>query len=115
MAVGIYADVHIPRPITAGLRRRGVDVLTAQQDGMSEASDEAILDRASSLNRIVFTHDNDFLRETARRMKDGIQFSGVVFAKQLNISIGRCIDDIDLIAKSFEVSDLVNRVEYIPY
>jgi hypothetical protein len=32
MAVGVYMDVHIPRAITNGLRLRGVDVLTAQQD-----------------------------------------------------------------------------------
>ncbi|HEX9962608.1 MAG TPA: hypothetical protein VGB00_16865 [Pyrinomonadaceae bacterium] len=32
MAVGIYMNVHIPRAITSGLRLRGVDVLTAQED-----------------------------------------------------------------------------------
>ena len=30
MAISLYMDVHIPQAITDQLRRRGVDVLTAQ-------------------------------------------------------------------------------------
>lgn len=30
MTVALYMDVHVDRAITIGLRRRGVDVLTAQ-------------------------------------------------------------------------------------
>ncbi len=62
MPVGIYTDVQIPRSIVTCLRLRGVDVLTAQQDGMAEAEDFEILDRATELGRIVFTHDDDFLK-----------------------------------------------------
>jgi hypothetical protein len=32
MAIAFYFDVHIPKPITNGLRLRGVDVLTSQED-----------------------------------------------------------------------------------
>jgi hypothetical protein len=32
MPVALYMDAHIPRAITVGLRLRGVDVLTAQED-----------------------------------------------------------------------------------
>jgi hypothetical protein len=30
VSVALYMDVHVPRPITRGLRKRGVDVLTVQ-------------------------------------------------------------------------------------
>jgi hypothetical protein len=33
-------DEHVPRAVAAGLRRRGVDVLRAQEAGMPEADDE---------------------------------------------------------------------------
>jgi len=33
MAIALYMDVHIPKAITVGLRLRGVEVLTAQEDG----------------------------------------------------------------------------------
>jgi hypothetical protein len=39
MLVALYADVHIPRAITSGLRRLGVNVLTAQEDGAATLSD----------------------------------------------------------------------------
>jgi len=35
MAVALYMDQHVPRAIAAGLRLRGVDVLTAYEDGAS--------------------------------------------------------------------------------
>jgi hypothetical protein len=46
MSLGLYMDVHAPRPITRGLRRRGVDVLTAQEDGAARAPDPELLRRA---------------------------------------------------------------------
>ena len=33
LMVALYMDVHVKEAITRGLRRRGVDVLTAQEDG----------------------------------------------------------------------------------
>ena len=32
----LYLDVHVPAAIAAELRRRGVDVLTAQEDSTTE-------------------------------------------------------------------------------
>jgi hypothetical protein len=115
MPIGIYADVQIPRPIVTGLRLRGVDVLTAQEDGMGEAEDSAILDRAAVLGRIVLTHDDDFLKEASRRFLQGEEFGGVVFARQLRAPIGPCIEDLELIATTFDIADLTNRIEFIPY
>ena len=39
MAVRFYLDVHVPRAIALGLRLRGVDVLTAQDDGAERLAD----------------------------------------------------------------------------
>jgi hypothetical protein len=39
-------DVHIRQAVTDGLRRRGVDVLTAQEDNAARLSDDELLDRA---------------------------------------------------------------------
>ena len=36
MAIALYMDHHVPRAITMGLRLRGVDVLTAYEDGANE-------------------------------------------------------------------------------
>jgi predicted nuclease of predicted toxin-antitoxin system len=107
-------DEHVPFAITAGLALRGVDVLTVQRDDYQEADDPVVLDRAMTLGRVVFTQDEDFLRESHRRQAIGAAFAGVVYAHQLNVTIGQCVADLELIAKVYEPEDMTNRVEYLP-
>jgi uncharacterized protein with PIN domain len=114
MAISLYMDHHVPRAITLELRLRGVDVMTAYEDGASKFSDSKLLDRATELNRILFTQDDDLLVEATKRQREGIAFSGVIYAHQLRVSIGRCVHDLELIAKVGVPEDLFNRVEFLP-
>jgi predicted nuclease of predicted toxin-antitoxin system len=107
-------DVHVPGPISRALTRRGVDVKTAQADGATQLSDEELLDRATVLNRALFTRDEDLLAEAKKRQKAGRLFAGVIYAHQLRVTIGRCISDLEVIAKAGEPEDLHNRVEHLP-
>jgi len=107
-------DVHVRRAITASLRLRGVDVLTAQQDGAARLPDPELLDRATSLNRVLVSYDRDLLREAVRRQKEGRSFSGLIYAHQLRVSVGDAIRDLELLAKFTDPEDHVNRVEYLP-
>lgn len=66
MSVRLYMGVHVRRAVTR-LRLRGVDVLTAQEDGAGEAEGPELLDRATRLGRVLFTQDDDLLREAKRR------------------------------------------------
>ena len=106
--------VHIRRAVTFGLRLRGIDVLTAQEDGSAELTDPELLDRANKLERIIFSQDDDLLREANRRNKVGETFSGVIYAHQLNISVGQCISDLALIAHATEPNEWMNTVVYLP-
>jgi len=114
MAVGLLLDHHVPRAITTGLRLRGVDVLTAFEDGSSILDDSALLDRASQLGRLLFTRDDDLLTEAVRRQKAGIPFTGVIYAHQLRASIGTCIQDLEIIAKVGEPEDLQSEIIFLP-
>lgn len=107
-------DVHAPLAITEALRRRGVDVLTAQEDDAHRCEDARLLDRATELGRVLFTQDADFLREAARRQRAGQSFAGIVYAHQMRVTIGQCVRDLELIAACFDPSDLFNRVEHLP-
>lgn len=69
MTVALYMDEHVHRAITAGLRLRGVDVLTAQDDGRRQVPDDVLLDRASDLLRVLFSQDEDLLAEATRRQE----------------------------------------------
>ena len=71
-------DVHIPAPITKALRNRGIDILTSQEDKTDRLDDSPLLDRATNLERVVFTFDEDFLIEAAQRQSNGTHFAGII-------------------------------------
>jgi hypothetical protein len=113
--LALYLDHHVHDAIGTGLRQRGVDVVTCQEDGTATLDDESLLDRAVVLGRVIFTQDEDFLAIARQRQQTGRDFAGVAYAHQLGISIGKAIRDLELLAKVYEPDDMRNRVEYLPY
>jgi hypothetical protein len=107
-------DQHVPGPITAGLRRRGIDVVTAHEDGAAEHEDDALLDRATHLGRVLFSQDRDLLVIAHHWLETGREFSGLVYAHQLNITIGRAVRDLELLAQVLEPDDIYNHIEFLP-
>lgn len=114
MSISLYMDHHVPRPITAGLRLRRVDVLTAAEDGAALLADPDLLDRATALGRVLFSQDDDLLIEANHRQTNGIPFSGVIYGHQLRVAIGVCIRDLELIARVADPADLHSQVLYLP-
>lgn len=114
MMIAFYIDENVHRGITDGLRLRGVDVLTVQEDGRTGVKDPFILDRATELKRVLFSQDDDFLAEANRRQIEQIYFMGVIYAHKLRVSVGDCIRDLEIIAKAGHLEELANRVQYLP-
>jgi predicted nuclease of predicted toxin-antitoxin system len=112
--VAFYMDVHVHSAITEGLRSQGVDVITAQEDDAAELDDPPLLDRSTELGRILFTQDQDFLREGAERQRSGAPFAGIIFAAQSSAMIGPYIRDLALIALASEAEEYSNRVIHLP-
>jgi predicted nuclease of predicted toxin-antitoxin system len=54
-----YADEHVPTALVAALEALGHDVLTIQNDGLSNqaTNDADVLDRATALGRAVLTNN----------------------------------------------------------
>lgn len=107
-------DEHVPRAITAGLRLKGIDVLTVQEDNSHSKSDPELLDRAVFLKRAIFTHDDDLLAEATKRQRTGVFFYGVIYAHHLKVSIGTCVKDIELISKFNDIEEMRNQVIFLP-
>ena len=107
-------DHHVPAAIADGLRRRGVDVLTAYEDGAAELDDPDLLSRTTQLGRVLFSQDRDLLVLAARWLQAGRNFSGLVYAHQLNVTIGEAVRDLTLIAQVLDPEDMQNHVEFIP-
>jgi predicted nuclease of predicted toxin-antitoxin system len=113
MSLGLYMDVHVPLPITRGLRRRGVDVLTAQDDHTTRTSDPELLGRARELGRMLFSQDEDLIVEAVKRQRAGEPFATVIFARQLELSIGRCIADLEALAKAALFEDATGQIIFL--
>ena len=109
-----YMDHHVHRSITEELRRRGIDVLTAFEDGRAEEDDEALLERATALDRILVSQDDDLLRIATRWHRSSREFTGVVYAIQKHIDIGGTIEYLELIAHLKTADEMRNSVEYVP-
>jgi hypothetical protein len=89
-------------------------VITAHEDGTSELEDAALLDRAGALGRVLFTRDDDLLAEATKRQRAGISFHGVIYAHQLRVSIGRCVQYLEVVAKVGEPEDLMDQIMFLP-
>ena len=104
----------MPAAITAGLRRRGIQVTTSQEDGTTESPDDQLLARATELGCVLFTQDDDLLRIAADWQTTGRGFHGVIYAHQLSAGIGRLVHDLELVLTCCAMNELANRVTYLP-
>lgn len=109
MPAALYMDVHVPMSITRALRRKGFDILTARQDGTTRLSDPALLDRASALERMLFSQDEDFLAEVVHRQRAGQHYATVIYAHQFH-PIGRCVFDLEIILEAATRGDTCNQL-----
>ena len=114
MSVAFYFDHNMQVVVMAALRVRGVDVLTAFEDGYDRRSDDEVLDRAQELSRLIVTHDQDFLELAADRLAKNVEFTGIIFCHLERASIGSLINDLELIAKTARIEEIRNQVVWVP-
>lgn len=114
MSIALYMDHHVPKAITIALRSRGVDVVTAHEDGRDETDDLDLIIRASELQRVIFTQDHHFFEKSATLQKEGVHFMGVIYAHALQVSIGACVSELELIAKEGKPEEFANLIHVLP-
>jgi predicted nuclease of predicted toxin-antitoxin system len=107
-------DHHVPEAVTKALRRRGIDVITALEDGREKVDDDELLNRSTQLARILYTQDQDYLGIADRRRKEGRDFSGIVYAHQHSVSLGRAIVDLELVVQVMDAKEMQNQVQFLP-
>ena len=106
--IRLYLDEHIPSAVRDGLRRRGLDVLTAQETNMRGATDEEHLSLALSEDRVILTQDADFLRLHAA----GTHHAGIIYTHQ-QTPIGTIIRGVMLVAEVLDSSEFVDHIEFL--
>ncbi len=107
--MNFFLDQHIPAAVARGLRRRGVDVLTAQEAGRCGVTDIEQLRYAHQQGRVLVTFDDDFLGLAA----GGAQHAGIAFCSAMKYTLGELIRVLLLAYEVLEPADMLNHIEFL--
>lgn len=112
MPIPLYFDECVNQKICSGLRLRGVTILTAQEDGKDAIDDNEILTRATELNYLLVTSDEDFFALASTRLKQSSYFTGVIFLRA-ELSVGYAVESLEIYAKAGNLEDFANKVTFL--
>ena len=105
-----YADENVPLAVSKALKKRGIDVLTAQESEMLQKEDNAQLSFALSEKRAIITHDSDFLKLAA---KEKSNHNGILFFTK-HVSIGQAIEEIEQVHLAYNAEELCRIILFLP-
>ena len=108
-------DVHVPMAITRQLRLRGVDVVTATEEGTNRLPDNALLELATAESRVIFSHDIRFKALAENWVRAGKHFGGLIYGHAEGASIGQYVKDLEIVAKACEPTELADSVIHLPF
>jgi predicted nuclease of predicted toxin-antitoxin system len=104
-----HLDESVSNAIALGLRRRGINVTTTSETGLIGISDKEQIAFALSENRILITHDDDFIM----LHRSGINHVGITYCDQKRRSIGEILNTLVLIWETLEPEDMKNQLEFL--
>jgi hypothetical protein len=114
VTVAYYMDHHFHGGVTRGLRARGIDCLTAEEDGQAATDDDILLDRATAMNRVMVSSEADMLAIAGHCLATGHAFAGLVYGHQLRITVGGAIADLQLVHDLQSLEEMRNQVIWMP-
>jgi len=107
--IRFHLDENVDPDIALALRQHGIDVTTTLQVGLRTQSDSAQFDFVRREQRVLVTHDSDFLR-IASEMHN---HPGIVYCAKNARSMGEIIRSLILIFEILSPEEIEGKVEYI--
>lgn len=104
--IKFHLDENVNPAIAKGLRDRGINVTTTPEVGLAGARDEDQVKFAIAEDRVIFTHDVDFLHVQIDR-------TGIVNCGQGRRAIGEIIQWLFLMREVLDPEDMKNKVKFI--
>ena len=113
--IRLYLDEDaMSRALMQGLRARGVDVTTVFEAGMVGRSDEAQLEYAAALGRVIITFNvGDFCKLHGDYLAAGVGHGGIIVAHRQRYSVGEQVRRLLKLVESEEADDLKNRLIFL--
>jgi len=109
MLIRYHLDEHVHPGIAVGLRARGVDVSATSEVDLAGVDDEKQLAFATSEQRVLVTHDRDFLRLHAA----GIAHAGIAYCHQEKYPISLLLQMLLLLHACESSEGMLGRVEFV--
>lgn len=107
--IRFHLDENVDPDIALALRRAGIDATTSQEANLLAKSDLAQLDFARTQERILVTHDDDFLILNSQE----IDHSGIAYCQKNAKPIGYIIRMLILLYEVAAPEEMKGRVEYL--
>ncbi|MFQ5734378.1 MAG: DUF5615 family PIN-like protein [Planctomycetaceae bacterium] len=107
--IRFHLDEHVAAAIAIGLRAQGIDVTTTREAGLIGAEDTEHITYALQEGRVIFTHDDDFLREAA----GDPAHAGICFCHRNKLSIGETLQSLILVHGVYSAEEMQDRVEWL--
>jgi hypothetical protein len=109
MAIKYHLDEHIHPGVAVGLRSRGIDTTTTVESELSGEPDIRHLTFALTEQRVLVTHDSDFLELHAA----AISHAGIAYCHQDKYPVGILLQMLLLLDACETTQSMMNRVEYL--
>ena len=109
MTIRFHFDEHVPGAVARGLRRRGIDVTMPNDVDLLSADDPLHIGFADREQRVIVTHDRDYLVWHAR----GGEHAGIAYCHQQKYSIGELLDLLGLLAECYSSDEMKGRLEFL--
>ena len=107
--IRFHLDENVDPDIARALRRYGIDVTTSVEAGLRTRSDAAQWAFVREAERVLVTHDADFLRLVSRDR----EHPGIAYCHKTSRAIGDMIRSLILIYEILSPEELVGRVEFL--
>jgi len=107
--IKFHLDEHIDPAIAAALRHHGIDVTTTLESGLRTEGDEAQWAFVRRENRVMVSHDPDFLRFASGTTSH----PGIAFCHMGTLSVGEIVGRLILIHEVLLPEEMEGRVEYL--
>lgn len=113
--VRLYVDEDAAQDaVVAGLRQRGIDVLTILDAGMASASDDQQLEFAAADGRCLYSLNvDDFCRLHKEWLAAGRHHAGIVIIPRQRYSVGEKIRRLEELVDSISAETMVDRLEFL--
>jgi hypothetical protein len=107
--IRFHLDENVDPDVARALRRHSIDVTTSAEAGLLSTEDVAQLAYARQEDRVIVTHDSDFLRMAAQ----GVDHAGIAYCHKSARSVGDIIRTLMLICEVLAPEEIRGRVEYL--